>query len=259
MAATRQQRRTRLRQLGQQGERLLKSGFPRQPSGQDLFAVGVALHDRLETRKGLAAVADFATASVWLYDATLTAHPGNVTVACKRGCNWCCYLPVAASVPEVLLAARAGRQGQAMAAIPTEAAVAGAGRKVACGLLREDGCGIYKARPMMCRVANSLDANACRDEYEGRNLDIDVPTARLPLEHGIAVRTAMLLALRLARLDDALYDLNDALGAAAQGEAVAARWLAGEKAFADARTQPLDATVAEIASRLMASYQEWAG
>lgn len=249
MPETRQQRRARLRQVRRHGEGLLRSGLARHPAAADLAAVSLALADLIDTKAGRRAVTGFAAAAHALYEATCKAHPPAATLACKKGCVWCCYSTVAATVPEILLAWTSG-QGQARAPIaPAPAA------KPPCLMLREGACTIYAARPLMCRVANSLDWTVCREEYEGTNPDRDVPVSRVPLEHGAAVRVSVLAALRMKGLDAGLYELSSALREcdAAGGDAIASRWLSGAAPVLAATPLPADRFILAQVDQLLAA------
>lgn len=248
MATSRQQTRARLRDVRQLGETLIRRGLPYRPAPGEVLAAGVALADRLAAKRAQTGALEFAAAAHALYEASQAAHPPKAALACKRGCNWCCYSTVAATVPEILLAAarRPPAPGPGSTAAPSEA-----GRPPPCLLLRTDGCTVYAARPMMCRVANSLDAAVCVEEYEGTNPERDVPVSQVPIDHGIAVRTAMLVALRLKGLDAGLYELASGLRECASDGDVGTRWLGGQPAFRRARELPVEASIRAMVDRLV--------
>jgi len=108
----------------------------------------------------------------------------------------------------------------------------------------------YAARPVMCRVATSLDVASCIDEYEGRNLRSDITVAKSPIQHGFNTRAVLFTALAIRGLDASAYDLAGGLRESQGGEAVAARWLAGARAFASTHTAPLDHDLARLCEGL---------
>lgn len=248
MQETRQQRRARLRQVRQLGEGLLRRGFPRKPTSSDLGAASLALADRLDAQAGERSPTAFAAAAHALYEATLEANPPAASLACRKGCNWCCYSTVAATAPEILLVWSAANDHA-----PT-AADAAAGAKLPCMMLRDGVCSIYLSRPLMCRVANSLDWTICREEYEGTNPERDVPISRVPVDHGIAVRVAVLAALRRKALDSRLYELGSAIAECSTSPDVAARWLRGEPAFQAATVLPTDGFVLALVDKILAAH-----
>lgn len=253
MQETRQQRRARLRQVRQHGENLIRRGFPHQPAPADLYAASLVMAERLDAGDGVKSIAAFATAAHTLFEATAKAAPPAAALACKKGCNWCCHSTVAATVPEILLAVSKANDTHRQTSARME-------RNSPCPLLREGLCSIYVARPLMCRVANSLDWTACRDEYEGINPDQDVPISRKPIDQGVAVRASALAALRMRGLDSGIYELSSALAECSGGAAdIAARWLQGARAFKAATTLPTDRFVTELADLLIEVHKGPAG
>lgn len=252
MQETRQQRRARLRQLRQQGEGLLRRGFARQPAPTDLYAASITLAELIDAKIGARSAAAFAGAALALYEATIKANPPTAALACKKGCNWCCYSTVAATVPEILHVWMSAR-GQARGT----GDIASDG-KPPCLMLRDGACTIYAARPLMCRVANSLDWTVCREEFDGTNPDRDVPVSRVPIEHGAAVRTSVIAAMQMKGLDAGLYELAsgirecDAIG----GDVVAAGWLAGGEPFRAATRLSADRFILAQVDRLLIGHKQ---
>ncbi|MFZ1990068.1 MAG: YkgJ family cysteine cluster protein, partial [Alphaproteobacteria bacterium] len=99
---------------------------------------------------------------------TLSAQP--IQVACARGCSHCCNGWVSATAPEILfMASRVRERGEALAA-RAQAAYGVTNvftmaerpeHQHPCPILEDNSCGLYEARPFMCRLAASVDANAC--------------------------------------------------------------------------------------------------
>jgi hypothetical protein len=107
--------------------------------------------------------------------AATTAAPW---LACRRGCDACCHLPVGVTFGEALrlLAAIDAEPGLAAQVDAAAAATAGVPwRELAgqpCPLLAHGACIVHGARPLPCRALGSRDAAACARGLQGRG---DVP------------------------------------------------------------------------------------
>jgi len=193
-----------------------------------------------------AVVAFYRTLDDAIADATLRSH---ASVACRRGCNYCCYLEVRVRAHEALVAAawiKANLRQDAIAAITarardnaarTEAMGRDGRRKInmRCALLGDDGsCMAYAVRPALCRKFHSTRLATC----EAAHADPSRPTASP--EHPAVAREAMGMidrarnAVDAAGLDTSFYDLNRALAellGEGAGKALR-RWKAGKKIIA---------------------------
>jgi hypothetical protein len=107
------------------------------------------------------------------------------------------------------------------------------GRKLACPLLVEGACSVYRHRPLACRQATSLDLGACVDEFEGRNLEARIPISGAYLNYASNAHITLLGAMRAAGLSTDAMELAGALDAALATADAEARWLAGEDVFRD--------------------------
>ena len=102
------------------------------------------------------------------------APPG--TVACKAGCDHCCYQSVGVTPPEALAIAAHLRETLTREALAAVASLLAERARVARGLssserfspdhpcpfLEHGQCSIYEVRPLGCRGMNSLDAEECK-------------------------------------------------------------------------------------------------
>jgi hypothetical protein len=189
--------------------------------------------------------------------ATVVAE-GNVEVAkkmlrppalaCKEGCDWCCYLNVGTSAPEVIRIAEYLRKtlsAEELEAIRQRLAVRDDQRREQkaarrayqpgpCALLVNHRCSVYPVRPLTCRGANSTDADACErflKEPKKTELPVYSPQHRLTA----FVLDGMRAGVAEAGLKGDLLELTAALRIAFEVPDAVDRWLAGEPVFAGAR------------------------
>lgn len=174
-------------------------------------------------------------------------------LACARGCAACCSLRVAASAPEVLLAAQflrgvqpgLLRHGVDLKArlFEVEARVRGLSelQRVQlgqpCAFVAQGVCVIYAVRPLACRGHASHDAQACARAAAG-HLD------QLPYSIGhqrmrSLVQNALQSALREAGLAWGLYEFHQALRLALEHKDALAAWLQGVDVMAAAKLAEL--------------------
>jgi Fe-S-cluster containining protein len=165
-------------------------------------------------------------------------------LACKEGCDWCCYLRVGTSVPEVariadyLRRTLSDEQLRALRERIARAVELRQGKRsdpeVPCPLLVEHRCLAYPVRPLTCRGCNSTDAHACEAFVKAPNrttLPDYTPQQRLTT----FVLDGMRAGLAEAGLTGDLLELNAALQIALEKPDAVERWLAGAPVFAAAR------------------------
>ncbi len=149
----------------------------------------------------------------------------NPPLDCREACWYCCCHPqILVSVPELLrivdLVRRTFTEEQ-IAELKTRAQAYTAqlqGRTLAslakqtpipCPLLVNERCSVYEARPLECRAYNSMDANACRKDYEDASSSI--PLFSLVKDAADGALVGSVQALRALGLNDAVVDLGRAL------------------------------------------------
>jgi Fe-S-cluster containining protein len=182
----------------------------------------------------------------------------DVPVACKKGCSHCCHTWVSVAAPEALFIAKILKQ--------RNSAVAERVRLVheqtkeydfdtrdahphPCPLLEDDACSIYDARPKVCRLAASADADICARTYHNiTNEDVPIPMMHLVSRAAYGITVAA--GLRHAGLPHHWYEFNAALHRALATDQAEQRWLAGEDIFADIRRDPEDVLEHEQAQYL---------
>ena len=150
----------------------------------------------------------------------------NVSLACERGCSYCCHLRVEIRPHDAFVLAQhirtkyaPAQHAQAIARIeenlrriaplsPAQHVRAG----IPCALLVEGACSAYEARPATCRKYYSVSVETCRNAF----LDTSAPlTGALEDDAvrlaGNAVALGHAKGLEDAGYDATLYELHDAL------------------------------------------------
>jgi Fe-S-cluster containining protein len=178
-------------------------------------------------------------------DSFRTRHRGESTgLACKRGCNHCCHMPVGSTAPAVLRIAAALRErlseSEFAAALARVVAQDERTRGLVwspslraptpCAFLADGACSIHGLRPFVCRAWNSTDADACRralsEEAFPMRFDVFQRATFAGIESGLKE------ALRVHALDPTDLDLVAAMRVALENGDACERWLAGEPIFA---------------------------
>jgi hypothetical protein len=179
-------------------------------------------------------------------------------VACRAGCDHCCYQTVGVTAVEALaihhylratlpaadLAAIAARVRNARSRAEGLSSVERFSPDHPCAFLEDGRCSIYEARPLSCRGMNSLDADDCAQRLhdpEARAAFVargsGGRTFMEPIRAFHAVSAGLQLALsELFLLDSAPLDLVAALDLLLSGPPeVGDTWAAGGTPFQSAR------------------------
>jgi Fe-S-cluster containining protein len=194
--------------------------------------------------------------------AGLLARAPEGSVACRAGCDHCCYQAVSVTLPEALAIMRhlqATLRDEELAPLASRLAEA---RERTRGLTPDerfslahpcpflsvaDGrCTIYEVRPLTCRGMNSLDAGECarrlRDEDaraaflasgEGSRSFLEPIQAVHAVSAGLQVALKELYGLDMRPLDltGIMHLLLGATGQPDDGTASLAAWLRGDTPF----------------------------
>lgn len=175
---------------------------------------------------------------------------GALTIACAAGCSYCCHVHADVTVPEVLaitrhleatwsepsLRALRERLARHVARVEHLRDEERWAAKIPCALLDDAGrCSIHAARPLRCRAFNARSVEPCREAFEGSPDAAPARIPRLDRAHD-AAEAGYDAALIDAGLSAAAHRLEGALLLALDDPEAGARWLAGEDAFARARS-----------------------
>ena len=169
----------------------------------------------------------------------------KLTLACERGCNYCCHQRVEIRPYEAFVLAEhirarmtaqradvvirlAANRARIAPLTPLQHTQAG----IACALLVDGACSVYEARPAACRKYYSLSVETCRNAFEH-------PTEPLtgPLEDdnlrlaGNAVALGYARGIEESGRDADRYELHAALLDALENPKSSKRYRAGKKAF----------------------------
>lgn len=236
----------RRRQL-KEDERLIANGLSfTRTDAYEAIALMRVLRDRLAQSRNAGRIAPL---MAFLHD-NFARSAGRIPrelAACAEGCSHCCHMWTALRAPEALFI---------KTAIPTarreeiDAAVRSAHAETAllsyqerlrlvrpCPLLRDDACGLYAARPIVCRTTASTDAAICARAYRLLS-DEDIPQPLVFLNQRTSYSLALAGALRHAGYPAGAYEFNGALHAALSRPDAEAAWLRGEDVFAGVRADP---------------------
>jgi len=113
-------------------------------------------------------------------------NPLPHSIACRAGCNFCCYNQVEVTPPEALLIGhyvaqnfspeeQDGLMNRVVRALnfnsgKTKQQIARLRHKLPCPLLEDGRCSVYGVRPLVCRAMHAFEAGACEQELRGGKL-----------------------------------------------------------------------------------------
>ena len=174
-----------------------------------------------------------------ILDATLAKRTEG-TVACAKGCYYCCKTYVSVTIPEVFRLADAMRGKAEKAARVVMAARESAEipqlerevRRVVCPILEDKSCSEYAPRPLVCRAVLSKSLEACLRIFEENSGEM-VPFSDNTTDIRGYVMIMIQAALNLAGLPPVHYEMNQALAIALDQPDAEERWLKGENLFAE--------------------------
>jgi len=218
-------------------------------------ALGVLGH--APTLEGVIELTERAMASTSRLIAGLLARAPEGALACRPGCDHCCYQVVGVTAAEAftihahVVRTRSADELERLRAHVADLHARSRGLTSAerfsaqhpCPFLEAGSCSIYEVRPLSCRGMNSLDASEC----EARLRDPGARAEFLARGHGgrcfiepisafRAVSAGLQLGLsELYQLDTRPLDLTAAMHLLLEGEPSLSRgWMAGERPFESA-------------------------
>jgi hypothetical protein len=237
-----QQRREFLNAVAKRAEQTMAEGLTAQAAGMD---------------KAVGAIHQITTDNMAIIERNARAQQARGAklpqVACREGCDFCCFLRVRASIPEVVhianhlrtnldeaeLAELAERIDANLAEFEGLDTKARANKMVPCPLLVEHRCIAHSVRPIQCRSHHSVDVEACKRGFVNPDSVqiphyLDVDTVVEPILRGVVA------AIKAKSLKDSSVLLPKALKTALSEPDAAGRWIAGEDLFADCVDRELD-------------------
>ena len=240
---SRQERRARLKQSIEAVSRHgMDLSAPRGERLQAVIAATRILMDILGTRSPTRA-SDAARRAHEVFEISLKRNPSEHKIECAKGCGFCCHLRVTAMAPEVFLLGNSIRRESKKDFETALTRVRAADRNArglngrertkqhfACGLLVDNVCSVYSARPSSCRALTSISVATCKRGYDGEDVEVLTPAVWTELRG--AHNQAMWAALASVDLPSQGYELNHALLVALETPDAENRWLAGEDVFA---------------------------
>jgi Fe-S-cluster containining protein len=196
---------------------------------------------------------DAMAATSRMSDAFLARAPAGA-VACRAGCDHCCYQSVGVTPPEALAIfdhlsntrsdGELARLASHVAARRAETRGLSAGERFSpahpCVFLTAGQCTIYEARPLSCRAMNSLDAGECERRLRDPHARAEFVAAGTgghsflePIRASHAISAGLQLALsELHGLDMRPLDLIGAMDLLLNGsEKLPDDWIGGGTPF----------------------------
>ncbi|MSP21084.1 MAG: hypothetical protein EXQ93_06135 [Alphaproteobacteria bacterium] len=165
------------------------------------------------------------------------------SVACRKGCAFCCHMAVEATIVEAILVWRRAAQSPALTAAVHASVAQSANieaherwrKKHPCPMLGADGaCQVYEDRPGGCRAFVSVDARTCERALmtaDTAEEDLTVPIVPFPRKIETAISIGVRRACAAENLQRCNVELTAALHLLASDASATGRWLAGETVF----------------------------
>lgn len=168
------------------------------------------------------------------------------TMACKKGCSYCCHNKVSVRAHEVLLAAEyvtrnfPTEQQAELTRVLAENSVRIRAltpaqhmqTNIRCAFLLNGACSIYEVRPMKCRDYHATDVSRCIRAYEDP-ADLGIPDSYVPevFAAANACSRGFQRAVVEAGYDPRKYELNTAFEEALADTGCAERYHSKQLAF----------------------------
>ena len=173
-------------------------------------------------------------------------NPLPHAIACRAGCNFCCYNQVEVTPPEALLighhvaqtfspAEQDGLMNRVVRALnfksgQTKQQIARLRHKLPCPLLRDGKCSVYEVRPLVCRAMHAFEAGGCEAELRGGKLEPGGFYAHR-YEFVWSIISGLQNGSREMGCQTGVLDLNGALQDFFAAARPAERWISGKQVF----------------------------
>ncbi len=194
------------------------------------------------------------------FETSVKNNPSKFSIACAKGCAFCCHVSVTASAPEIFLVASRicefpkdqfedllNRVRAADQRTRYMSSQQRANNKIPCAMLKDNVCSVYESRPAACRGFTSTSVEMCRRGFNGEGVQIDTPAVWTSLR--TAHKQAMWGALAASKLTAEYYEFHHALRIALEIPDAESRWLAGEDIFADVAREIVSDPAAQASNR----------
>jgi Fe-S-cluster containining protein len=166
-------------------------------------------------------------------------------IACKAGCDWCCYQDVVLSPPEALalgdflrkelsafrlssLTARVALQRKLVQGLTSDARYA---KHIPCPLLEGKQCIAYPVRPLACRGESSFNMDACKFDNKHRQ----IPAYLGYMIVASSALAGIINAIECAGLESYPLEIIPALEVVLVNPRAGLMWSKGSKVFSRAR------------------------
>ncbi len=263
---TRQERRARQRAVRKRQRSLVQQGLPPESDKDGIMAFAGLIRSALVETNNPQRALDAAELVYGVYETSARRHPPQKKIDCERGCTYCCHNLVTISAPEAfLITAWLDGTRRPIEAAPIDiemwckkaalaighSSIDRLGEKVPCAFLEDGLCRIYTQRPLACRSCLSYSVDACRETFEGNEVEVNTPTEPIMLRSNI--NFAMFAALRSLNYPAEGYELSEAVTRLLNTQDALTRWYAGEDVLAGVQTTnswspSVEKALAEIAA-----------
>jgi len=203
----------------------------------------------VQAGRSRAAALETAASAVFLAEHLIARVEGEGSLprplACGPGCPHCCFNQVELTPPEALLLGEyvdrhfspAEKEELRRRLAGNLARKAGKGKKevalirsqLPCPFLKEDSCGVYPARPLLCRAMHSLDARQCREELSNPLSSFEFYSHRYEIV--LSVSAGLVAGAQALGCQWRAVDLAQAVQDYLAHPRPAEAWLAGEEVF----------------------------
>jgi len=145
------------------------------------------------------------TQTAWALLETALASEPLAKPDCRRGCSYCCSLPVVIYGIEAQILAKFASRSRALKTRIAARARAGQGlsteayteAKIPCAFLGDEGeCTVYAWRPWGCRYWHSMDVRRCEAGFGVANISIPLDSNRVTIVKAVALATGKVMGRR---------------------------------------------------------------